>query len=399
MTFEESPSSASSSAASNLPSRFNQGNSGSKPRRTLTFKRPGAAASTKAGTIRTLNFKGKKGGGAFSSARRSYDSSPQLELSDKIKRISKAMVSHYLTPPQEESEQYKSSVTSQVNIKSSNASSVSSLHDSEISDLIEALDKDATEATEQQRKDAEYKANMSFTENRYINDSANLLRPKPKTKKNDKLERLSQKRKTTSSVAKSVQSLDSETPRHFSDVALSYAVKINLYDIKVNHRDQFPITIYNSDFLKKALDKLKLPKKTRKLLKLLVKTTPFKKAYMYLFWIWAALKFGQRTFGDIDHYSGKDAAVRDLKDNRKELYRVLEEDMKLGQERRVQFIKYWRHKFQLHMYETRQGYERFLTKQVQDTLPFVLGKAIILAVLELVRFGNEVISYGDPNHC
>ena len=31
-------------------------------------------------------------------------------------------------------------------------------------------------------------------------------------------------------------------------------------------------------------------------------------------------------------------------------------------------------------------------------MPFVLGKAIIVAVLELVRFGNEVISYGDPNH-
>ena len=91
-----------------------------------------------------------------------------------------------------------------MNIKSSNASSASSLHDSEISDLIEALDQDATEATEQQRKNAEYKANMSFTENRYINDSANLLRSKPKTKKNDKLERLSQKRKTTSSMAKSV---------------------------------------------------------------------------------------------------------------------------------------------------------------------------------------------------
>ena len=42
----------------------------------------------------------------------------------------------------------------------------------------------------------------------------------------------------------------------------------------------------------------------------------------------------------------------------------------------------------MHLYETRKSFECLLTKQVQDVMPFVLGKAIHMGFLELFRFGN-----------
>ena len=120
---------------------------------------------------------------------------------------------------------------------------------------------------------------------------------------------------------------------------------MSIYDIRVTKRDDFPLAIFESDLLKKALCKLKLHKNTRSDLKKLIETTCFKKVFLYLFWIFVALKFSQRFFSDIDHFSGRDKKLKDLKDNKQELYRQLEDDLKLGQERRIKFIKYWRHKF------------------------------------------------------
>ena len=37
-----------------------------------------------------------------------------------------------------------------------------------------------------------------------------------------------------------------------------------------------------------------------------------------------------------------------------------------------------------------------MTKKVQDALPFVIGKALKVAFIELVRFGKRVIGFGDP---
>ena len=65
------------------------------------------------------------------------------------------------------------------------------------------------------------------------------------------------------------------------------------------------------------------------------------------------MKFRDRTFGDMDHFNGKDGLTQSLKDDRLQLFRYVEKDLKVGQSRRIEFIKYWRHKFQNHFYEAR----------------------------------------------
>ena len=82
------------------------------------------------------------------------------------------------------------------------------------------------------------------------------------------------------------------------------------------------------------------------MLKQLIKVQQFRKAYTYLFWLIVAFKFRDRTFGDMDHFNGRDATIQAMKDDRRlELYSLMEEDIVMGQNRRVEFIKYWRHKF------------------------------------------------------
>ena len=51
----------------------------------------------------------------------------------------------------------------------------------------------------------------------------------------------------------------------------------------------------------------------------------------------------------------------------------------------------------MHLYELRRNFEYMLTKQVQDAMPFVLGKAINVAFLELIRFGKQILSFGDKH--
>lgn len=36
-----------------------------------------------------------------------------------------------------------------------------------------------------------------------------------------------------------------------------------------------------------------------------------------------------------------------------------------------------------------------MTKHIQDAIPFVLGKAIHLAFIDLIRFGKKVVGFGD----
>ena len=47
------------------------------------------------------------------------------------------------------------------------------------------------------------------------------------------------------------------------------------------------------------------------------------------------------------------------------------------------------------MYETRKNFERLLTRQVQDALPFLFGKAIYAAFADLIRYGQSIINFGD----
>lgn len=94
------------------------------------------------------------------------------------------------------------------------------------------------------------------------------------------------------------------------------AVKISVYDLKVTKRDDFPLKIYDSDFLSEALDQLKVSKQTKSGLKKVIKDKDFKKAFAYMFWVFLALKFRERNFGDRDHYNGMDSVTKKLVDNR-----------------------------------------------------------------------------------
>lgn len=100
---------------------------------------------------------------------------------------------------------------------------------------------------------------------------------------------------------------------------------------------------------------------------------------LYLFWTFVALKFKASTFGDLDHFNGSDAVTQSMRENnRRELYKLILKDLELGQERRVSLIKYWTSKFQTHIFDARKRNSKLFTSQLQDILPFVIAKAIIL---------------------
>ena len=115
------------------------------------------------------------------------------------------------------------------------------------------------------------------------------------------------------------------------------------YDIKITQKDYFPLKIYDSEFLKLALDSFEIVKPVRKKLKKLILETSLRKAFTYLWWVIFALKFKNYTFGDIDHFNGRDKTTKAMyKNKRLELYALMQEDLKIGQARRINLIKYWR---------------------------------------------------------
>ena len=70
-----------------------------------------------------------------------------------------------------------------------------------------------------------------------------------------------------------------------------------------------------------------------------------KKAFMYVFWIFLALKFKDQAFGNFNHWEPT-AAVFDTNEfDAKQIYDLKNEDLKIGRDRRISFIKYWRMKF------------------------------------------------------
>lgn len=91
--------------------------------------------------------------------------SDQVKFSNKIKRISKSMIRHYLTPPVEEVEAEHRSTNKAI-------SSPSSLHASEMSELMTALNLESKEAERISNVSAD---RLSFVEHRYLNPQAELL--------------------------------------------------------------------------------------------------------------------------------------------------------------------------------------------------------------------------------
>lgn len=134
--------------------------------------------------------------------------------------------------------------------------------------------------------------------------------------------------------------------KRFSEVSRKLANKKSAYDLKITNQDVFPLKIYGSKFLVSSLSNFDIANSVKRALKKLFKDAAFRKVYLYLFWLLIGLKFRERTFGDLDHFNGKDKTIKSMKDGqRMELYRLMEQDIELGRIRRVSFIKYWRHKF------------------------------------------------------
>ena len=66
----------------------------------------------------------------------------------------------------------------------------------------------------------------------------------------------------------------------------------------------FPFKIYESDILKDALFSFELPKSLHKKLKKLFQDRTFRKAVLYIFWVFVALKFALRSVPSAAQHHG-----------------------------------------------------------------------------------------------
>ena len=183
----------------------------------------------------------------------------------------------------------------------------------------------------------------------------------------------------------------------FHDLTISLVSKIGLYEIKVTEQDRFPFLVYDIESLKQALDRYKLQAVTRSNFRALLRSDYFKKAFLYVFWIFMALKFKDHAFGNYDHFSPVDQIFKDQQYlSGKEKYNLKNEDLELGRQRRISFIQYWRVKFQANMMKLRRENASLLIPNTQDMIPFIFGEAIIICFENNVRFGKQIIEFGDP---
>ena len=117
----------------------------------------------------------------------------------------------------------------------------------------------------------------------------------------------------------------------YSELTYELINKLSPYELKVTKKDVFPVKIYNSDFLEDALNLFEISQSIKKSLMRLFKDRTFRKAFMYLFWVFVGLKFKNRSFGDLDHFNGTDETTKNMKiKNRRKLYGLMEEDIQVG---------------------------------------------------------------------
>ena len=111
--------------------------------------------------------------------------------------------------------------------------------------------------------------------------------------------------------------------------------------------DSFPVRIYRSTYLRQALDKFTLKPHVRRRLSRLVRLPEMKKAFLYIFWLYWAMKFRDGSFAILDH-TKRPAVPTDCLDEDmglREWRRVIERDIEAAFYRRIDFIKQWRAKF------------------------------------------------------
>ena len=137
---------------------------------------------------------------------------------------------------------------------------------------------------------------------------------------------------------------------------------------------------------------------TRSLVRL-IKLPEMKKCFLYMFWLYFAMKFRDGSFAILDHTKTSAAKTHclDVDMGLQERRRIIEQDLGVARQRRVEFIKQWRAKFQHYFMTLRREKAKLMTYKVQEAIPFIFGTAIALAYEEKIRFGHEVLTYKDPN--
>lgn len=186
---------------------------------------------------------------------------------------------------------------------------------------------------------------------------------------------------------------------HFIDHQAELTAKLDPRDVRLTTPDGFPVRIYRSTYLRQALERFTLKPKVERALRKLVRLPEMKKAFLYIFWIYFAMRFRDGSFAVLDHAMASAATAHclDVDIGVQERRRIIEQDLEVAHQRRVKFIKQWRAKFQHYFMTLRREQPRLMPYKVQEVIPFVLGTAITLAFEDTIRFGHEVLTYKDPN--
>ena len=136
------------------------------------------------------------------------------EHSEKIKRIGRQIIKHYL--PDMPLKKEKSSESSQ-----------SSLQESELSDLIKYLDGDGVGEEDNLNDSLDEK---SFTEFDYMNNTKSPLNKKFRQRKREDISQMKY----------------DEVQGKYSELTFKMIKKISPYEIKVTKKDVFPLQVYKS---------------------------------------------------------------------------------------------------------------------------------------------------------
>ena len=77
--------------------------------------------------------------------------------------------------------------------------------------------------------------------------------------------------------------------------------KLDPREMRLTEPDNFPVRIYRSTYLRQALDKFTLKAHVRRNLAKLAKLPEMKRCFLYIFWIYFAMKFRDSSFAILDH--------------------------------------------------------------------------------------------------
>lgn len=149
---------------------------------------------------------------------------------------------------------------------------------------------------------------------------------------------------------------------HFIDHQAELTAKLDPRDVRLTTPDGFPVRIYRSPYLRQALERFTLKPKVERALRKLVRLPEMKKAFLYIFWIYFAMRFRDGSFAVLDHAMASAATTHclDVDIGVQERRRIIEQDLEVAHQRRVEFIKQWRAKFQHYFMTLRREQPRLM---------------------------------------